>query len=1439
MTYTPHHTNRTIRYSTATLLAAAVTGLIPIHSAAQCVINGNALDCSGTFTTTNIDINAPIDTVNIAASANINNTAFSDLFRTFSDATVNNAGTVSNDSVRNLTSSIAGFTSASNLIVNNNATGVVRVAGTGVGNVAVGADDNNLSRLGSLSLTNEGLIQASGNAFSVAGGNSIDTLANLTGGNISGRIILHADDDTLTNAGTITAPDIDLGAGNDTLSNDSPGVIDTNEIRFGTGSNTFNNALGAAVNITATSGPAQVRVGSTQDLTVNNDGDIILNGSFNNADVIFNLNGALVVNNTGNIRNNIGLGGGNFAIVDVGTSLDLTNSGTVFSSRGGIFSLTTSNITNQAGGVITGDSQFGNGDDTVTNAGEINARTLNFRGGTNILNNTSSGVINLDGSTGNIQDRISDSGGAFVLNNDGDIILTGTTTNFDVFHIRGSLTVNNTGLVENRIATAATPTGTDVFVNVIGGTTNITNSGRIIAPTGQRAIFHTVNSTATIDNQSGGEIQGIIALDSANDTITNAGIISGNLLFAAGNDTLTNNAGGTINATAILPGTGNDTITNNGTITGMPALNASADGLIELTSGADRITNNVGGLIEATGPDRAAIRVQRTGATPAADAIVNAGTIRATAEALFITGSNTDLTGGITNLSTGQIIGDSDNTPINERASGTGDATIWLRGGANLSGGLNNAGLIEHNTITAVLLESFGTQIPGLIENSGTIRGAIGGISVSGVDLAAGIENSGSIIGTSSVGIAVNTTGTDISGGINNLAGGVISGGLNGVVVGSSSNDISGGITNAGTISGTGATGVGITVNGGSNDISGGVNNQSGGVISGNTGIRVEGGLAISGGIVNAGTIQGTGGTAIRLDGLSQATPITLAAGRIVGDVTDGNAAAGRSPVTVTGSGLRTEGNFTVSDLVVNAGQDFTIRAGDTINLDTQSNSPGTLRFEIGQSSDARLNVTGTGQGINLTGATVEATLDPNRALTDGAEILIGTGNAPVVGLTGTTGQAVTDITDDSALFDFAVADGGQAEILADNDNSNLFLLATRLATAAETAQTPNAQRAGATVDALDGTTDPQLVALVNQAALAPTPEALENLLQSVLPDIDRSALDVASQLTNHTVRLVSDRLTVIREHDGSLAPERLTTISHHAGPAEPVADDEHNTFQPWAQVFGQRVDREFSDTVEGFDATSFGFSVGLDTGELSETAVAGLAFSYSDTDVQSQSINRTESDIDSFNVTLYGDYDLDDASYLAGDVGLTFSQHEATRFDVAGVAGQNAQADFDSLQFSARLIAARELLLNDEWILTPKALVRYVRFDADSFTETGAGGASLSVSDTSADILEVGAIVDLRKQFTLDDGALLSTDVSVGYRYDLIGEAIETTSSFVGGGPTFVSQGADPDQGTLNLGAGVGYTAPDRWELTLNYDYELRGDTQSHAGNLRLAIPF
>ena len=78
-----------------------------------------------------------------------------------------------------------------------------------------------------------------------------------------------------------------------------------------------------------------------------------------------------------------------------------------------------------------------------------------------------------------------------------------------------------------------------------------------------------------------------------------------------------------------------------------------------------------------------------------------------------------------------------------------------------------------------------------------------------------------------------------------------------------------------------------------------------------------------------------------------------------------------------------------------------------------------------------------------------------------------------------------------------------------------------------------------------------------------------------------------------------------------------------------------------------------------------------------------------------------------------------------------------------------------------------------------------------------------------------------------------------MGYRYDVIGDAVEITSTFAGGGTSFRTEGADPDQYTLNLGFGVGYTTPTNMEFTASYDYEHKDQFNSHSALIRLAAPF
>jgi len=123
--------------------------------------------------------------------------------------------------------------------------------------------------------------------------------------------------------------------------------------------------------------------------------------------------------------------------------------------------------------------------------------------------------------------------------------------------------------------------------------------------------------------------------------------------------------------------------------------------------------------------------------------------------------------------------------------------------------------------------------------------------------------------------------------------------------------------------------------------------------------------------------------------------------------------------------------------------------------------------------------------------------------------------------------------------------------------------------------------------------------------------------------------------------------------------------------------------------------------------------------------------------------------------------------------------------------------------------------------------------------SETGAGGAGLNVESEGLDILEFGIGVDARKDYVQDNGALLSPEISVGYRYDVIGDPLQTTATFAAGGPSFQSEGADPDRDTFSFGAGLGYTGVNATEFTLNYDYEIKDEFESHSALFRVAAPF
>ena len=231
------------------------------------------------------------------------------------------------------------------------------------------------------------------------------------------------------------------------------------------------------------------------------------------------------------------------------------------------------------------------------------------------------------------------------------------------------------------------------------------------------------------------------------------------------------------------------------------------------------------------------------------------GTIGINVNAPGLTSNPSDISGGILNQAGAAISG--------------GVTGVHVDIISAISGGIDNQGLItgvrNQGTIsragTAFAVTGAGADITGqgvLNEVVATISGTFAGLGVtSGANISGGVDNSGLVKG-GVIGVLVTGAVAGPGIGVLNQVGGTISGGQFGIaVVGSASlpgggtpSDISGGVDNSGTISG-GNSGIGILSG---SDISGGVDN--GGVLSGGSfGLWVAGGSDIS----DAGGARGFG----------------------------------------------------------------------------------------------------------------------------------------------------------------------------------------------------------------------------------------------------------------------------------------------------------------------------------------------------------------------------------------------------------------------------------------------------------------------------------------------------------------------------------------------------------------------------------------------------
>jgi outer membrane autotransporter protein len=997
----------------------------------------------------------------------------------------------------------------------------------------------------------------------------------------------------------------------------------------------------------------------------------------------------------------------------------------------------------------------------------------------------------------------------------------------------GGLGGDSTGINEPGAAGGAA--GAGVVINQATTRFNNTTTGTVVGGAGGNG-----GAGTNGDANGGAGATGGNAIDiSANVTIFNSGTIQGG---DAGNSGAASGAG-----------------TESDAASGGHGINITGGTIVLTNNASGQIRGGAGGTGNLTGAEGDAVRTTAAGAT-----INNAGLIDSTtgvAVHAAAGGTNTRIVNGVTG--------------IIDTTSGTAVQLSVASAGSTLS----NAGNITADSGTAVNVEaSMGAQ--GLV-NTGTISS----VSGTAVNIAPGVSttlfsNTGTIRSTSGSALVVaGTLGT-----VTNI-GTLTSSGTNGTMVLAGDQA---GLTLNGTITNTNATTAGtalqVNVAQSSPIINTGTITANGGGTALGTAVAFNG---VAGTFDNRGTVSGrivgTAGAQTFINTLGTTTGtidlgdgnnvVTFTAGTVTGDVTTGvnddtinfnggthvgavelgagdntvninenkvlttalNSTGGSSTVNIAvGKTFTTNAAMTnLGGVTVNTGAIFNhnttntvgttgaltnngrinIAAGQTLNVANQAAGTGVYGFQYGATGTAPGSLTVANGDLDFTGSSIVFSLDPNAtALPITTPVVFASAPTGLVTLPG-----ASSITDTSLLYDFVTAGTG---------TTAATVTATRVGGGAVSFTGGNTNNAAvaAVFDANVASVNPEISATQMRLAAASTTEQINDILEATLPTVDSSASAASATVTNQASSLTNARLAGLR--------------AARSGTATGDAASEHRV---WAQPFATTVDQDDRDNVRGYKSNTYGVTVGADTDALAKNTIIGVAATYGNTNADSDNANQTESDIDSYQVQVYGDYNLGNRAFVDASVGYGFNSVDRTRNDVGGTPGLTATANYDSSQFFASTGVGKTYTPiggHEDIEITPRVGVRYTHLSTDSFTETGAGGLNLAIDTDNAQALEVGIGTEIAYSVPMEHG-IVTPSVHVGYTYDVIGDAIQTSSSFAGGGASFATQGSDPEQGTLNAGAGVTYYSNNNLDLSVNYDAQIKADYIAHAGYLKALRKF
>ncbi len=585
-------------------------------------------------------------------------------------------------------------------------------------------------------------------------------------------------------------------------------------------------------------------------------------------------------------------------------------------------------------------------------------------------------------------------------------------------------------------------------------------------------------------------------------------------------------------------------------------------------------------------------------------------------------------------------------------------------------------------------------------------------------------------------------------------------------------------------------------------------------------------------------TIDGTGGAGkgILVFAGNYNTDAAIGGGNSLASITvndgvtltlDENASAATFNVGQGTTGVLTHstGTLTATTLAIKSGAIFnqtgaggitaatTIQDGGTMNVTNAFTHTGaTLKTTINaNTADDSGRIAATGIVTINAATTIDITVTPS-TLTNGQTYVVVSGGGGSV-------SVPTTITDNSAVYTFTGSTDGNSLTLTVGVASGLY--------SNNVTSSSNTSAAAKVFDAIAvaGATGDMSTVLTALNGLSATEQDIA--IATTTPDVNGAMTSTGLSIQSQSLGVVTSRLAALRNGLAS-------TISGVS------SGNEAKNTAIWGQAFGTSAVQDRRKGSDGYEADTAGLALGGDKQLDGSDWTIGVGYSFAASNVNykgSRTGNGT--DVDSHQGIAYAS--LDAGTYYIDVLGsVARNSYDTNRQVSVGAINRTARADFNAMQYSAKIGGGYNIAMGDGWTATPTASVQATRLSLDSYTETGASALNLSVNRQDYNRVQSGLGMEgTYAQDVGSNGGTLSTSMHATWLYDVKSVRQETTSSYTGGGGSFASQGPAPARNAFNLGAALSYDLGTGLSIAATYDAEAKDEYLSHSATATARAEF